>query len=507
MTYLSMQSITKEFAGVVANDAVNLDVHQGEIHALVGENGAGKSTLMKILYGLEHPDSGRICINDQPVTISNPQVAIQRGIGMVHQHFQLIPSLSVAENVCLGYEPRSYHLFADKRRMIERTVELSETFGMKIDPTKRIADLSVGVRQRVEILKLLYRDARLLILDEPTAVLTPQEVDSLFSVILRLVEEGRTAIFITHKLREVMAICKRATILRRGRNVATVNVSETTPREIARMMVGEDVVMAERTPQATSPQAVLSLCNISAHDDRGLLTLKDVSLDVHGGEIVGLAGVEGNGQFELLEVLTGLRAVQSGEISLAGTSITHLSNRKRRELGLALIPEDRSQQGLSPVLSIWENMIASDYYQPSRSRYGYMPINQLQAQAHDLMNSYDIRANHERVAVSTLSGGNAQKVVVARELSNEPQLLVAAQPTRGLDIRAAGFVHDQILKLRAEGRAILLISAELDELLALCDRFVVIFDGRIVGMLPAKEATREKLGLLMAGRVEKDTSS
>jgi simple sugar transport system ATP-binding protein len=502
-----MQSITKEYAGVVANDAVNLDVHQGEIHALVGENGAGKSTLMKILYGLEHPDSGRICINDQPVTIASPQVAIQRGIGMVHQHFQLIPSLTVAENICLGYEPRRYRMFADTRRMIERTVELAETFGMQIDPTKRIADLSVGVRQRVEILKLLYRDARLLILDEPTAVLTPQEVDSLFAVILRLVEEGRTAIFITHKLREVMAICQRATILRRGCNVATVNVADSTPRDIARMMVGEDVVMQEREPQPVSSQAILSMRGVSARDERGLLTLNDINLDVHGGEILGLAGVEGNGQFELLEVLTGLRSVQSGEITLAGTQITHLSNRKRRELGFALIPEDRSQQGLSPVLSIWENLIASDYYQPSRSRYGYMPINQLQADAHTLMNRYDIRANHERVAVATLSGGNAQKVVVARELANQPQLLVAAQPTRGLDIRAAGFVHDQLLKLRAEGRAILLISAELDELLALCDRFVVIFGGRIVGTLAAKDATRETLGLLMAGRVEKDTPS
>lgn len=507
MPYLEMQAISKQFPGVVANDNVDLDVEQGEIHALVGENGAGKSTLMKILYGLEQPDSGRIVLDGQVVTVPNPQAAIRLGIGMVHQHFQLVPSLTVAENVALGYEPRQRGFFVDRARMNRRILELSETFGMRVDPAKTVADLSVGVRQRVEILKLLYRDARLLILDEPTAVLTPQEVDTLFDVVQRLVAEGRTAVFITHKLREVMAICQRATVLRRGQKVGTVQVADTNPAEIARMMVGSEVITVKRTTDATPRDEVLTLRGVSARDDRGLPALRDISFEVCGGEIVGLAGVEGNGQFELLEVLTGLRPVRSGEIVLTGQTCTHMSNRQRRERGLALIPEDRNLEGLSPALSIWQNMAASRYYQPPQSRWGFMRVGNLQREARELMQRFDVRAASHHNLVGTLSGGNAQKVVIARELAASPPLLIAAQPTRGLDVGAARFVHEQMLALRDAGKGILLVSADLDELLALCDRFVVLFEGRIVGELAASDASREQLGLLMAGRTEKDAAS
>ena len=506
MSYLTMQAISKQFPGVIANDAVDLQVEQGEIHALVGENGAGKSTLMKILYGMENPDSGSIILEGQPVTIPNPQTAIHMGIGMVHQHFQLVPSLTVAENVALGYEPRQRGLFVDRSAMNRRIRELAEAFGLRVDPDKQVADLSVGVRQRVEILKLLYRDARLLILDEPTAVLTPQEVDALFDVIQRLVGEGRTAILITHKLNEVMAICGRATVLRRGRNVGTVNVAETTTSEIARMMVGSEVIAVKRTTEATPRDEVLAVHGVTARDDRGLPALRDVSFAVRGGEIVGLAGVEGNGQFELLEVLTGLRQAR-GEVLLNGESCTHMSNRQRRERGLSLIPEDRNLEGLSPPLSIWQNLVASRYYQRPQSRWGFMRVGNLQRGAADLMQRFDVRAAHHKTLVGTLSGGNAQKVVIARELANSPRLLIAAQPTRGLDVGAARFVHEQMLELREQGTGILLVSADLDELLALCDRYVVLYEGRIVGQLAASEASREQLGLLMAGRTDKDAAS
>ena len=365
MNYLSMQGISKQFPGVLANDQVDFEVQAGEIHALVGENGAGKSTLMNILYGLIQPDSGRIFLQEAPISVPNPQAAIRLGIGMVHQHFQLVSSLTVAENVALGYEPRQ-GMFVNQREMIQKVVALSDTFGLKVDPTKRVADLSVGIRQRVEILKLLYRDAMLLILDEPTAVLTPQEVETLFDVIKRLVSEGRTAIFITHKLREVMAICDRATIMRRGKVVGTVQVASTSPAEIANMMVGRELDIVKRTSESEPGSPVLTLESISADDDRGLPALQSIELAICEGEIVGLAGVEGNGQHELLEVLTGLRATAGGRVFIGDTEATKLDGRKRREIGLALIPEDRNHEGLSTELSIWENIAATRYYQSAR---------------------------------------------------------------------------------------------------------------------------------------------
>ena len=496
--YLELKRISKSYPGVLANDAVDLSVEAGEIHALVGENGAGKSTLMRILYGLEHADSGEILLEGRPVQIPNPHVAIANGIGMVHQHFQLIPPLTVAENVALGLEP-THNGFIDRAALIERVSEISQQFGLEVNPTQRVQDLSVGIRQRVEILKLLYREARLLILDEPSAVLTPQEVESLFEVIQRLAAEGRTTIFITHKLREVMAICQRATVLRRGRVVGVLNVADTSPAEIARLMVGTDVEPIRRQEQAQPAALELRLDSLSALDDRGLQALSDVSLEIYGGEIVGLAGVAGNGQQELLEVLIGLRQLTAGEIWLGDTDCTQLAGRQRRERGLAIIPEDRKVEGLSDALNIWENLVSTRYYRSPQSHYGFMHIGQIRDHAAALMRQFDVRASGPNIQLGTLSGGNAQKAVIARELALQPRALIAAQPTRGLDVGAARYVHEQLLALRAAGLAILLISADLDELLSLSDRFLTLFEGRIVGELSATEATRTKLGLLMAG--------
>jgi simple sugar transport system ATP-binding protein len=499
MAYLEMRGITKRFPGIVANSNVDFHVEMGEIHALVGENGAGKSTLMKILYGMEKADAGEILLENQPVEISNPHTAIRMGIGMVHQHFQLVPSLSVAENVTMGYEPRR-GLFVDNNQMVTRVKSLSDNFGLRVDPMVRVMDLSVGVQQRVEILKLLYRDATLLIFDEPTAVLTPQEAQELFQVMQKLVADGRTAIFISHKLDEVMSICQRATILRQGHVVGQVEVDKTTPAEIARLMVGHDVEIIQRAPQKAKGQAQLVLKNVDAKDERGLPALTQVSLAVHAGEILGLAGVEGNGQHELVEVLVGNRKVEQGTISLSGQGITNISGRKRRELGISYIPEDRMGQGVSPEMTIWENNIANSYYRLPISHHGMIKIKLARDVAKKLVKEFDIRTRDETTVVGTLSGGNTQKVIIARELAETPIVLIAAQPTRGLDIGAARFVHKQILQLREAGVAVLLISADLDELLTLADRIAVIFEGRIQRTINSEEATREALGLLMAGK-------
>lgn len=499
MTYLRMVGITKYYPGVVANDSVNFEVEEGEIHALVGENGAGKSTLMKILYGMEKADAGQIYLHDQPVSIPNPQAAIRLGIDMVHQHFELVPSMTVAENVALGYEPRRGP-FVDRAAMIARVRALSEQFGLRVDPAAVVADLSVGEQQRVEILKLLYRNARLLILDEPSAVLTPQEVDDLFAVLRRLVAEGRTAILITHKLREVMAVCDRATVLRHGRVVGTVRVAETQPETIARMMVGRELEVVRRTQAQPPGEPVLLVHNLHVRDDRGLPAVRGVSFTVCAGEIVGLAGVEGNGQRELVDALVGLRAVETGEVVLMHQPVTEAGNRRRRALGLAIIPEDRTRQGLSMPSTLTENLVATRYHHPPYSRGGVLALRPMRAFAQQAIRQFDIRVRGPNVRVKTLSGGNAQKVVVARELSEVPRVLIAAQPTRGLDVGATQFVHGELLRLRQAGAGILLISADLDELLALADRLLVIFEGQLVGEMTPETATREHLGLLMAGR-------
>jgi len=494
-----MVGITKYFPGVVANDNIHFEVTQGEIHALVGENGAGKSTLMKILYGMEKADAGHIYLKGEQVTVSNPQTAISLGIDMVHQHFQLVPSLSVAENVTLGYEPHRGP-FVNQSVMNTEVAALSERFGLKVDPTAQVSTLSVGVQQRVEILKLLYRNAELLILDEPSAVLTPQEVKDLFEILRRLVDEGRTVIFITHKLREVMAICERATILRNGKTVGTLTVADTTPETIAQMMVGRDLKQVQRPTTATqtgTPRLIVR--DLHADDNRGLPALRSINLTVNSGEIVGLAGVEGNGQRELIETLVGLRFPTQGDIVLSEEVVTRLRNRQRRARGLALIPEDRTHEGLSPDSTLTENVVSTRYHKPPLSRWGMLIPQHMRHFTRRTIDEFDIRVRGPNVRVRTLSGGNAQKVVIGRELSGSPQVLLAAQPTRGLDIGATQFVHEELLRLRAEDTAILLISADLDEILLLSDRIAVIYEGQIVNVVDQQDADIEQLGLMMTG--------
>ena len=408
MSYLEMRSITKEFSGVVANDAVDLIVEQGEIHALVGENGAGKSTLMNILYGMVQPDSGVIKLDGRTIEVPNPQRAIHLGIGMVHQHFQLIPSLTVMENVALGYETVNRG-FLDKDTMLKKVKSLSKQFGLDVDPQSTVQDLPVGIQQRVEILKLLYRNANLLIFDEPSAVLTPQEVQSLFSIIKQLVKEGRTAIFITHKLNEVMEICDRATVLRRGKVVGSLNISETSPAEIARLMVGADITGVKNSGESTRGSPILTLKNINAKNDQGTLALHNLSFQLHEGEILGVAGVEGNGQRELLEVMIGLRKTKSGEILLNHKNVIHLSTRERRANGLSIIPEDRNREGLSRDLTIWENMIVTNYHVLPTSKRGILRRDVIRQFVQGVIKRFDVRTRHQDVKMSTLSGGNAQK--------------------------------------------------------------------------------------------------
>ncbi len=498
MPYLEMRGITKIFPGVVANDRVTLTVEQGEIHALVGENGAGKTTLMRILYGMYRPDAGEIFLRGRRVEIPNPQAAIALGIGMVHQHFQLVPSLTVAENVELGRESRRFFL-VDREQAIARVGALARRFGLAVDPTARVADLSVGVQQRVEILKLLYREADLLILDEPTAVLTPQETQELFQVLRRLRDEGRTLLFITHKLGEVLALSDRVTVLRRGRVTGVLETDRTNEEELARLMVGREVKVARRLQAASLGEPALRVEGLVVRDERGLTAVNNLSFTVHRGEIVGIAGVEGNGQRELLEALAGIRPLVQGRIWLDGREIHHLPVRMRREAGLGLIPEDRTQEGLNLLASIEENLAAVHYYRPPLSQRGLLHPAAISGFARKLISLFDIRVTSPTAPAAVLSGGNQQRVVVARELAADPSLLIAAHPTRGLDVGATQAVRRELLRLRDRGLGVLLISADLDEILALADRILVLFRGQVVGEVPAEQATQEMLGLMMAG--------
>ena len=498
MAYLEMRGISKMFPGVIANDRIDFSVERGTIHALVGENGAGKSTLMRILYGLYRPDEGEIFIEGEKAAIRSPQDAIRLGIGMVHQEFQLVPSLTVAENIVLGNEPLK-SIWVDRKAEKESIIKLSKRFGLHVEQELPIREVPVGVQQRVEILKLLYRQAQLLILDEPTAVLTPQEVDGLFDVLKRLVTEGHTIIFITHKLGEVMDICDKATVLRHGKLIGTVNVADSSSTELARMMVGEDVLHPSEERHPASKEAKLILDDISARGDRGLLALKHVSFRVNAGEVVGIAGVEGNGQSELVEVLTGLREYE-GTITLAGVDLKTENIRFRRENGMAIIPESRKTQGLNLLGKVSENLIVDKYYQkPYSAKTGVLSWKRITEFAKELIVKYDIRADGPDAVAGTLSGGNAQKIILARELSSKPVTLIAAHPTRGLDIAATQFVHHEVLHMRAEKVAVLIISADLDELIILSDRILVLFEGRIVGEVDARTVTHAQLGLLMAG--------
>ena len=493
-----MQGITKRFPGVLANDNVDFDVKACEVHALLGENGAGKSTLMKILYGLYHPDKGKIFINDDLVKINSPTDAIKLGIGMIHQHFMLVPTLTVAENVALGL-PSSNGPLTDLKRVSTRIIELADTYGLKINPDAYIWQLSVGQQQRVEIIKALYRGADLLILDEPTAVLTPQEVDELFDIMRQMVSDGFGLIFISHKLNEVIEISQRVTVLRNGQKIGTRPTSEVDKSELAKWMVGHSIEFITTTEKIKTGKARLQLEHINCESDRGAKGLLDVSFEVYSGEILGLAGVSGNGQRDLAEVIAGLRKAQSGKIYLEGEDVTNCYAHELTMKMLSYIPEERMRDGMIKDFTVAENMILREHDQPKFSKNGFLRLKAIENHTQKMVDQFQIKTPSQKTLVKSLSGGNIQKLVLARELSREPRTIIAAQPTRGLDIGAAEYVREQLILQRNEGTAVLLISEDLDEIFALSDRIAVIYEGRIMGILSRDEATKEKVGLLMAG--------
>jgi len=496
---VEMRHITKTWPGVVANDDVSLSVRRGAIHALVGENGAGKTTLMNILYGMLRPDSGTIFVNGNKADIHGPRDAIARGIGMVHQHFMLIPVMTVGENIVLGREPVTNGDIYDTVSVTRTISDLSAQYGLQIDPNARLGDLPVGLQQRVEILKVLYRGADILILDEPTGVLTPQESTDLFRVLRGLVERGKTIIFITHKLREVLEISDTVTVLRRGKVVGEVQTKDTSEEEIARMMVGRDVLLRVDKQPAKPGPVVLRVDHLVVNTEQGLPAVRDVSFELRSGEILGIAGVEGNGQNELIEALAGVLPAASGHIYLKDSDVTELGARAIRDAGIAHIPEDRRGSGLILNYSIADNAILGRQRSEAFARGGFvLRLSNIGDWARRLIKEYDVRTPSEETPVKSLSGGNQQKVIVARELASKPTVLLAAQPTRGVDIGAIEFIHQQLVAQRDAGAAILLVSAELEEIRSLSDRIAVMYEGRIVSVEPAN-APEERLGLLMTG--------
>jgi simple sugar transport system ATP-binding protein len=495
---LEMKGITKRFPGVLANDRVDFDLHAGEVHALLGENGAGKSTLMKILYGMYHPDEGQILLNGKPVSIASPTDSIGLGIGMIHQHFMLVPTLTVAENVALGV-PSKRGLLTDLEAVSKRIVELAGIYGLKIDPDAYIWQLSVGQQQRVEIIKALYRGAALLILDEPTAVLTPQEVDELFAIMRQMVKDGHALIFISHKLHEVVEISDRVTVLRDGRKIGTRPTGQTTKRDLANWMVGREIIFSPDHQSVQTGPVRIELQAASCGSDRGTPGLRQVSLQVHSGEILGIAGVSGNGQRELAEVITGLRATTGGHILLEGQDVTGLPADELTERMLSYIPEERMRDGMIKEFTVSENMILREHHKPPFSRSGFLDLRHISQHADALIRQFQVKTPSRDTPAKSLSGGNIQKMVLARELARQPRAIVAAQPTRGLDIGATEYVRGLLLEQRIAGAAILLISEDLDEILALSDRIAVLYEGQIMDILPRAQATPETLGLLMAG--------
>jgi simple sugar transport system ATP-binding protein len=496
---LEMRGITKIFPGVVANDAVDFELRRGEVHALLGENGAGKSTLMNVLYGLYRPDAGEIRVNGRPVSFSGPGAAIAAGIGMVHQHFMLIPVMTVAENLVLGLEPTDGPLL-DEAEAERRTRELADTLGFVVDPHARVEEISVGQQQRVEILKALYRRAEILILDEPTAVLTPQEARELGEIIERLKEEGHSIIFITHKLNEVLEIADRITVLRRGKNVATIPREGATEEGLASLMVGREVLLEVDKGPARPGLPLLRVEGLWVKDDRGLDAVKGVSFKLKEREIVGIAGVDGNGQAELIDALTGLRPVERGTVVVSGLELRHPTPRKALDAGLGHIPQDRHARGLVLDFTLAENLALHDVQRPPYSRLGWLYPWRLKRRARRLLYDFDVRGGGPDTKAGALSGGNQQKVVVAREVSRDPRILIAAQPTRGLDVGAIEYVHRRLVEERDRGRGILLVSLELDEILSLSDRILVMFEGRIVAEY-GPDVAEEELGLAMTGGV------
>jgi ABC-type uncharacterized transport system ATPase subunit len=495
---LELKGITKRFPGIVANDHIDFDLAPGEVHALLGENGAGKSTLMNVLYGLYQPDEGEIRIKGERVEIGSPKNAIERGIGMVHQHFMLIPVMTVAENIVLATEPTQAGILLDYRAARRRVDELSRTFSFAINPDARIQSLTVGQQQRVEILKALYRNADILILDEPTAVLTPQEAGELFETLRTLVDKGLSIIFISHKLNEVLEIADRITVLRRGRRIDTLPRAGATEAGLARLMVGREVLLRveKRPAEPTEPLLVVEDLNLT--NERGLHAVRDVSFEVRAGEIVGIAGVDGNGQSELIDAIARLQHADSGRVVVAGREVTRARTRQVIEAGLGHIPEDRHLRGLVLDFTLAENLALEDYREPPDSRFGWLFPRRLIARARRLLAEFDVRGGGPLTRASALSGGNQQKVVIAREVHRDPRVLIAAQPTRGLDIGAVEFVHRRLVEERDEGRAVLLVSLELEEILSLSDRILVMYEGRIVAEF-APDVSEEELGLAMTG--------
>jgi simple sugar transport system ATP-binding protein len=505
-----MRGITKRYPGVIANNRIDLDVKAGEIHALLGENGAGKTTLMNVLFGLARPDEGEILLDGQPVQITDPADAIARGIGMVHQHFMLIPVLTVAENILLGAETMANPVFLDRRESRRRIIELGKRFGFEIDPEAKVETLSVGWQQRVEILKALYREAQILVLDEPTAVLTPQETVEIFAVLRRLASEGKSIIFISHKLYEVLEIADRITVIRRGEVVGTRLPSETNEDDLAALMVGREVQLAVERGISHPTESMLTVENLTVRSERGQDAVRGVSFNVRAGEILGIAGVAGNGQDELVEAITGLRHSHGGTISLAGENITNWTVRERREHGLGYVPGDRQKYGLILGFPISDNLVLTHYYHRPFTRGLQRQDAAIEQWAQEKIKEFDIRTPSWEAPAGTLSGGNQQKLIVAREFSRDLQLLVLDQPTRGLDVGSIEFIHKQAIRKRDAGTAILLVSAELDEILELADRIAVMYRGEIVALVDGRPAAnKEEIGLLMAtgGRAPAEKSS
>src|SRR5215210_4995732 len=495
---LELRGITKQFPGVLANDHIDFDLKRGEVHALLGENGAGKSTLMSILYGLYTADSGEILLNGKPVSVGSPKDAIELGIGMVHQHFMLIPVMTVTENIILAQEPRHAGVLLDYDAAAERVRDLSTSFGLAVDPGARIEKITVGQQQRVEILKALYRGAEILILDEPTAVLTPQEARELFEIIESLKAEGKSIVFITHKLNEVLAVADRITVLRRGKAVETVPREGGTEEGLARLMVGREVLLRVEKGPSEPGSPLLTVTDLRVHDERGLEAVRGVSFEVRAGEIVGLAGVDGNGQSELVDAIAGLRKPAAGHVVVSGDDVTGDGCRECLDAGIGHIPEDRHLRGLVLDFNLAENLALHDYCKGPVSRWGWLFPRQMVSRAKTLLAEFDVRGGGPQTSASSLSGGNQQKVVVAREVARNPRVLVAAQPTRGLDGGAIEFVHRRLVEERDEGRAILLVSLELEEVLSLADRILVIYEGRIVGEYQP-DVSEEELGIAMTG--------
>lgn len=502
---IEMIGIRKEFPGIVANDNITLQVEEGEIHAILGENGAGKSTLMSILFGLYHADRGVIKVRGKEVHIKSPNDAFNLGIGMVHQHFQLVRNFTVAENIILGKEGGFVY---DIKSASKKIKEISEKYGLAVEPDMVIEDITVGMQQRVEILKMLYRDADILIFDEPTGVLTPQEIDELMQIMHNLVAEGKSIILITHKLDEIKAVANRCTVIRRGKFIGVVDVKSTSVEEMAAMMVGRPVNFKVDKKPCSLGNTVLEIKNLNVMNAKKVLGVKDFSLSISAGEIVGLAGVDGNGQSELIEAITGLRNVESGEIIFKGENITHLSIEKRNEMGLGHIPEDRQVRGLILGAPLTTNMVIKEFYKPRFSSHGILKFDEINEYSKEIVEKFDVRSGEGIDSFAgKLSGGNQQKAIIGREITADPDLLIAVQPTRGLDVGAIEFIHKELVAQRDKGKAVLLVSFELDEIFNLSDRIAVINAGQLIDIVNTKETDEHKVGLMMAGIKKGDNAN